>query len=243
MSDIAKRFQEANKDTYLAGLWERVIHSDLTWKTNASEGAEVVPTESYAPTWSWASVVGGHTTLRAVHQKYGGRPKPLVKLVEERIIAEPPGGDPTGLLRSAELDIKCMLFYYRWTAKSTTLEVYRDGTRSDCYFEEKFSSHHLHLDTTDMVRKFKEMAQVEGVFVPLCMGYQGYGGGKNVFIMLEHVSGTTFRRIGTFEHGKRDKWINDWSGSGTRITLNHRALFHARALSIREIRVFRGEGL
>ncbi|RKL33926.1 hypothetical protein BFJ72_g9708 [Fusarium proliferatum] len=78
MSGIAN---EANKDTYLAGLWKEAIHSDLTWRTNASEGAEVVRNGSYAPTWSWASVVGGHTTLSALHQRYSGLPKPLVKLV------------------------------------------------------------------------------------------------------------------------------------------------------------------
>ncbi|KAF4439777.1 hypothetical protein FACUT_3897 [Fusarium acutatum] len=162
MSGIAKRFQEANKDTYLAGLWKGVIHSDLTWKTNANEGAEVIRNESYAPTWSWASVVGGHTTLSALHQRYGGLPKPLVNLIAERIIAEPPGGDPTGLLRSAELDIECMLFYYRWTGPSATLAVYKDDSRSNCYFEEEFSSKSLQLDTTDLVRKFKEMGQVDG---------------------------------------------------------------------------------
>ncbi|KAF5253702.1 hypothetical protein FANTH_1394 [Fusarium anthophilum] len=201
MSGIAKRFQEASKDTYLAGLWKEVIHSDLTWKTNAIEGAEVVRNESYAPTWSWASVVGGHTTLSALHQRYSGLPQPLMTLVEDRIITEPPGGDPTGLLRSAELDIECMLFYYRWTGPSTTLAVYKDDIRSDCYFEEDFSSQSLQLDTTDLVRKFKELEQVEGVCVPLCAGYYGYGGGRNVFMMLDLVSGTTFRRIGTFEHG------------------------------------------
>ncbi|KAF5627029.1 hypothetical protein F52700_8512 [Fusarium sp. NRRL 52700] len=219
MSGIAKRFQEASKDTYLAGLWKGVIHSDLTWKTNANQGAEVFRNESYAPTWSWASIVGGHTTLNALHQRYGGLPTPLVRLVGNRIIAEPPGGDRTGLLRSAELDIECMLFYYRWTAESSTLAVYRDSTRSDCYFESKFSPQDLHLDITDMVRKFKEMEKVEGVCVPLCTGYHGYGGGRNVFVMLELVSGTTFRRIGTFEHGEIGTWISEWSGSCARITL------------------------
>ncbi|KAF4495775.1 hypothetical protein FAGAP_8105 [Fusarium agapanthi] len=150
MSGIAGRFREASKDLYLAGLRKGVIHFDLTWKTNASEGAEVIRNESYAPTWSWASVIGGHTTLSALHQWYSGLPQPLVNLVEERIIAEPPGGDPTGLLRSAELDIECMLFYYRWTGPSTTLAVYKDDIRSDCYFEEDFGSQSLQLDTTDL---------------------------------------------------------------------------------------------
>ncbi|KAL4726649.1 hypothetical protein ACLX1H_005537 [Fusarium chlamydosporum] len=120
MSGIAKRFQEANNDMYLGGLWKEVIHSDLTWKTNASDGAEVFRSASGAPTWSWASVVGEYTTLKVLHQKYGGLPIALMKLVEYRIVPEPPSGDLIGLLRSAELDIECTLYYYRWTAKSTT---------------------------------------------------------------------------------------------------------------------------
>ncbi|EXL69931.1 hypothetical protein FOPG_14170 [Fusarium oxysporum f. sp. conglutinans race 2 54008] len=163
MSGIAKSFQEANKDTYLAGLWKKVIHSDLTWKTDASDGAKVFRSDSsYAPTWSWASVVGGRTTLNAVHQKYRGIPVSLINLVAERIVSEPPGGDPTGLLRSAELDIECMLYYYRWTPQSTTLAVFKDEARHNSYFRKEFGSQHLHLDTADMVRKFKEMAEVEG---------------------------------------------------------------------------------
>ncbi|KAH7480645.1 hypothetical protein FOMA001_g8828 [Fusarium oxysporum f. sp. matthiolae] len=167
MSGIAKSFQEANKDTYLAGLWKKVIHSDLAWKTDASDGAKVFRSDSScAPTWSWASVVGGHTTLNTVYQKYRGIPVSLINLVAERIVSEPPGSDPTGLLRSAELDIECMLYYYRWTSQSTALAVFKDETRHDCYFRKEFGSQHLHLDTANMVRKFKEMAEVEGVSVP-----------------------------------------------------------------------------
>ncbi|EXL56030.1 hypothetical protein FOCG_03743 [Fusarium oxysporum f. sp. radicis-lycopersici 26381] len=167
MSGIARSLQEANKDTYLAGLWKKVIHSDLTWKTDASDGAKVFRSDSsYAPTWSWASVVGGHKTLNTVYQKYRGIPVSLINLVAERIVSEPPGSDPTGLLRSAELDIECMLYYYRRTSQSTTLAVFKGEARHDCYFRKESGSQHLHLDTADMVRKFKEMAEVEGVFVP-----------------------------------------------------------------------------
>lgn len=219
MSGIAMTFQDATKDTYLDGLWKKFTHSDLTWKTDAGDGAEVLRSDSYAPTWSWASVVGGHTSLSMVYQKHGRAPISLINLVAERIVSEPPGGVPTGLLQSAELDIECMLYHYRWTSQSTTLAVFKDETKLESYFEKKFSSYDLHLDTTDMVRKLKDMPEVEGVCVPLCGSYVGYGGGTNVFIMLEHVLGANFRRIGTFEHGQIGKWIGEWFESGTRITL------------------------
>jgi hypothetical protein len=142
-----------------------------------------------------------------------------VKLAEERIVPEPPGGDPTGLLRSAELDIECMLYHYRLTATSTTLAVFEDETRLDLHFQKEFSSQDLHLDTMDMVRKFKKTVEVEGVCMPLCGGHGVYGGGTNAFIMLEHVSGFTFKRIGIFEHGEIGRWISEWSESSTRSTL------------------------
>ncbi|KAF5653984.1 hypothetical protein F25303_1846 [Fusarium sp. NRRL 25303] len=163
MSGIAKTFQDATKDTYLAGLWKKAIHSDLTWKTDAGDGAEVLRSDSYAPTWSWASVFGGHTSLSIVYQKYGRTLISLINLVAERIVSEPPGGDPTGLLRSAELDIECMLYYYRWTSQSTTLAVFKDKAKLESYFEKEFSSYDLHLDTADMVRKFKEMPEANGL--------------------------------------------------------------------------------
>ncbi|KAL6351883.1 hypothetical protein LRP88_14695 [Fusarium phalaenopsidis] len=219
MSGIAKTFQEANNDKYLAGLWKRMIHVDLTWTTNASDGADVQRSESYAPTWSWASVVGGHKRLSMLHEKYSRLPERLIKLLDERIVTEPPGGDPTGLLRSAELDIKCMLYYYRWTTKPSKLAVYTDEMRTQCYFERERKAQDLRLDTTDLVRKFAEANEMEGVCVPLCGAYQGYGGGTNVYLMLEHDSGTKFRRIGVFRAGEIGKWISEWSGEGTRITL------------------------
>ncbi|KAF5984267.1 hypothetical protein FCOIX_2770 [Fusarium coicis] len=165
MSGIAKTFQEITKDTYLAGLWKKVIHSDLTWKTNAGDGTEVLRSDSYAPTWSWASVVGGHTSLSLVYQKYGGVPISLINPVAERIVSEPPGGDPTGLLRSAELDIECMLYYYRWISQSSTIAVFKDETKLKLYFDMQFISDYLLLDIADTVRKFKQMPEVEGTAI------------------------------------------------------------------------------
>lgn len=83
----------------------------------------------------------------------------------------------------------------------------------------EFSLKGLQLDTKDMVQKFKEMSKMEGVSVLLCAGEEGFGGGGNVIIVLEHVSGTRFTRIGTFEYGLTSRWIKDWYGNRTRITL------------------------
>lgn len=219
MSGIAKTFQDANKDTYLAGLWKKGIHVDLTWTTNASDGAEVRRSECYFPTWSWASVVGGYKRLSILPDKYSSFPIPLLKIVEERIVTEPQEGDPTGLLLSAELDIECMLYYYRWTTDSSELAVYSDEAMTQCYFVKETRVHPLRLDTKHIVQRFAVAEQMEGICVPLCGAYQGYGGGYNIYLMLEHDSGSRFRRVGVFQGGEIGKWIDSWPGEGTRITL------------------------
>ncbi|KAH6868878.1 heterokaryon incompatibility protein-domain-containing protein [Thelonectria olida] len=219
MSGIAKTFQEVNGDTYLAGLWKRMVYIDLAWTTNASGGAQVLRCKSYAPTWSWASVAGGHTVLHILKGKYGHLPTPLIKLVDARIVAEPPEGDSMGLLRSAELDIECMLYYYRWLKKSSKLAVYTDEARTQCFFEKEIQTESLRLDTTDLARKFAEVEEAGGLCVAIHGSYGGYGGGTNVYIMLEHGLNGKFKRIGLFHGGEIGKWIDGWSGQGTRITL------------------------
>jgi hypothetical protein len=151
--------------------------------------------------------------------KYGGLPTPLIKLVDARIVTEPPGGDPMGLLRSAELDIECMLYYYRWLGKSSKLAVYTDEARTQFYFEKEIQTKSLRLDTTDLVQKFAEVEEAGGVCVPIHGSYGGYGGGTNVYIMLERGLNGKFKRIGLFHGGEIGKWIDGWSGQGTRITL------------------------
>ncbi|KAK7413623.1 hypothetical protein QQX98_007486 [Neonectria punicea] len=219
MAGIAKTFREVNGDIYLAGLWKRMIYTDLAWIANASDGAQVRRSESYAPTWSWASVAGGHTTLSILRGKYGNLPIPLIELLEARIVTEPPGEDTTGPLRSAELDIECMLYHYQWFREPSKLAVYSDEARTQCVFEDKTNKEPLHLDTADLVRKFTETEEMVGLCMPICGSYGGYGGGSNVYIMLERLSDSLFNRIGLFQGGGIGTWIDGWSGQGTRITL------------------------
>lgn len=63
ISGIAKTFQAKLKDDYIAGLWRRVLVTDMLWKVS-SRGNEASghharrPKEYRAPSWSWASVDG-----------------------------------------------------------------------------------------------------------------------------------------------------------------------------------------
>lgn len=114
MSGIAKAFRQVKGDTYLAGLWKRTLHTDLSWETSASRGIQTWRNRAYAPSWSWVSVMGDHVQLDIPRGKFANLPVSLIRLVAERIVPDPPDGDPTGLLQSAELDIECMIYHYRW---------------------------------------------------------------------------------------------------------------------------------
>ncbi|GAW23391.1 hypothetical protein ANO14919_129490 [Xylariales sp. No.14919] len=212
MSGIAKTFQGTNGDTYIAGLWKHTIHTDLAWESKASLGTPAKRSDFYAPTWSWASVIGGQVQLSLFGGKFGSLPQPLIKLVAERIIPDPPDGDTAGSLRSAELDIRCMLHYYRWVGQPRRLIVYRDEKRVDCYhdLDERAVSSNLRLDTSATVSRFEEAEEIEGVCIPLSGVYQGYGGGNNKYLLLEHDSENRYRRIGLLSAGAIGAWIDHY---------------------------------
>ncbi|TRX90096.1 hypothetical protein FHL15_009015 [Xylaria flabelliformis] len=64
MSGIAKSIQETGGDTHIAGLWKNIFHVDLAWESSVSPSAKAKRVNDfYAPTWSWASIVGGDVRL------------------------------------------------------------------------------------------------------------------------------------------------------------------------------------
>src|SRR5437773_3949380 len=55
LSGVARRFQQATKDTYLAGLWRNDIQRGLLWSDGWWPGRR--RRACYiGPSWSWASV-------------------------------------------------------------------------------------------------------------------------------------------------------------------------------------------
>lgn len=227
MSGIAKAFQHVSGDEYLAGLWKSMLYTNLMWCSRASEGVPARrSTELYAPSWSWASVVGGNVELGVPQKRLGPLATPLIKLVEARVVPEPPEGDPMGLLRSAELEIECMPHYYRWNDREGKLAVFRDEARMDCYFRKTAerrvgmrSGFDLMLDTSELVERFAAAGEIDGVCVPVHGTWLGYKGGSNEYLMLEHDAGSRFRRIGLLRGGEIGEWISELSGNSSRITL------------------------
>ncbi|KAF2655341.1 hypothetical protein K491DRAFT_553758, partial [Lophiostoma macrostomum CBS 122681] len=101
LQGLAKSMQAQTKPRYLAGLWEDTLLFDLTW---LSHQVSKRPDKWRAPSWSWASVVGG---VR-MYEKSEHRPAECVHAVAEILHAEtvPRGSDPFGELQSGKLEIK-----------------------------------------------------------------------------------------------------------------------------------------
>lgn len=192
MSGIAKVFQEVNRDVYLAGLWRKTVHADLGWTTEASSAVPAHrSTDLRAPSWSWASIVGGNVKLY-LRTLRNDLPFPTIKLVDARIVPEGEDGDTMGLLKSAELEIDCVLHHYLWRGEAKSLTVFEMGSTT----VSTNMTLQLALDTSDVVEKFDNAEEIRGVCVPINGSYIKYGGGENKFLVLEHESGQRYRRLG-----------------------------------------------
>lgn len=223
ISGVAQKFQEVDDVKFFAGLCvcERNFHTELMWRSKASEGAAVRRSEGVAPSWSWASLCGEIVTESV--QYYGIRgaqlPAPLIDLIEARIEPKGPDGDAIGLLKTAELDIECWLLYYKWVGKSKVLEFYADQALSKRVLQ--FNGKRLKpaLDTEELVRKYQQDIEIEGVCLPIYS--HGLHSTSSIVtveaLLLERVSGSTYRRLGALDYaGDNHSWE---IGVRTQITL------------------------
>ncbi|KAK5995932.1 hypothetical protein PT974_04351 [Cladobotryum mycophilum] len=190
MSGTAKAFQESSGDVYLAGLWKRNIHTHLAWRTGASLGAPCRWSSSYAPSWSWASIIGGQVILEDVPLVKLS----LIKLIEQRIETEPPGGDPTGLLRSAQLDIRCNLLYYRLYMDTKTLLLFGNEDETECLSRLQSEAYQLHFDTLELVEGLNDLDTVGGMCMPLFRTDTWKF--THTYLLLQKVSDNMFARLG-----------------------------------------------
>jgi Heterokaryon incompatibility protein (HET) len=58
VAGIATELAEAWDDIYLSGLWDSCLLNHLTWRPSC-EAAEISSKSYRAPSWSWASILGG----------------------------------------------------------------------------------------------------------------------------------------------------------------------------------------
>ncbi|KAF4973373.1 hypothetical protein FSARC_351 [Fusarium sarcochroum] len=195
ISGVAKRFEQFYvDDKYLAGLWRNSIHTDLMWESNAFTGAPVRRDVSVAPSWSWASLHGGSITVHTAHQRFGGEPSSLIEFVDARIRSEGQGSDSTSPQESSELDIMGSLYFYKQTGKSDAVDIFSDEELSKSLIAG--GTVQVRFDTEELVRKHQQEYNYKGACIPIHSGYIAYGGHEVAFLLVEHVSGSVYKRIG-----------------------------------------------
>ncbi|KAJ5673376.1 hypothetical protein N7507_002503 [Penicillium longicatenatum] len=203
MAGIAKAFQRVTLSTYLAGLWQHTLHTDLLWESNVSEGGVVHRNTLHVPSWSWASVFGGNVTLYG-YTRFGGDPASQIELIAPRLEALRPGGDLMGLLGRAELEIKCVLLYYRWNGDSQRLDLFADISRTKAAFNGgRIWGTNLKLDTHELAQHFKDQAVIEGECIPITIGREAYGASINRFPVVEKGPAGNYRRLGVYHLGEQ----------------------------------------
>lgn len=222
MHGIAKTFLQAKgiTDEYFAGLWKNTLHVDLLWHTGKQHERKVSTRDrshyTCVPTWSWASVAGGTVHLQQGYTRYERPPSSLIQLVESHIKPEA-GGDVFGQLHTAELVIRAMVYPYRSLRDAGGVIVYNDGEMMQVYCHVPMSE--LHLDTVELVERFAITSGIEGLCFPVDEKYQGHGGGRNTFMLLERNSEGKHVRLGVFERVGIGDWISDISEPLTELTI------------------------
>ncbi|KAF5228939.1 hypothetical protein FAUST_10738 [Fusarium austroamericanum] len=183
---VAKRFEEFYpNDKYMMGLWKEALHTDLTWESNAFEGASVKRDTSLAPSWSWASLTGGKITVPAARQVYGGEAASHIEFVEAR--AELGNSD-----KILEINIKATFYFFQKRDNSMEYDFFADEAMSRHAFGGMVD---IKFDTEEIVLA-RRKAGYKGICISVHSGYQGHGMFHAVFLIIEHVSGSTYRRIG-----------------------------------------------
>ncbi|KAI0845135.1 HET-domain-containing protein [Daldinia vernicosa] len=223
VSGMAKAFQEATGDTYMAGLWKGAFGRYLTWYSTAYNGGQVRRSE-YAPTWSWASTTGGGVEF---FDWVEGHYTSFFKLIGERIVPEPPNGDSFGLLLSAELDMECMICYLRLDTGWRRYDqgktwVYHDEARSRCFFE-GHSNTDIYYDLIDSQDKFEQANEVGDDFVCTFIPVWKQGNDTTLCLILERDVNNRYKRAGLlkwyqYNDEAKSPWDN-WTRTKSLITL------------------------
>jgi hypothetical protein len=112
ISGIAATFASLKGDTYLGGIWVRDFPRGLCWElkpksADASISVDKVSDRShFAPTWSWASLLGGRRRLKAFGLERAKRLESEHEAVLVKWSSQPLGEDPMGQLRYCHLWIR-----------------------------------------------------------------------------------------------------------------------------------------
>ncbi|KAK1758752.1 heterokaryon incompatibility protein-domain-containing protein [Echria macrotheca] len=212
LSGLAQQFQVAfpHDEAYLAGMWQSCLPQNLLWEaeeTSAPFGAE----EYVAPSWSWAAINGPIARFGKMDDR------PSHSLVEVLSIDTKPAipSNPTGMLKSASLKLRCYLrpvevrpdytkrpwymMAMRSGGKAHRLTVKHGDGREAITFD-NFHSNAFYYSFDVLSDQNSGPESVPGYFLPLCMSQPDeYASLVLSGLLIEKIGDdddSTYRRLG-----------------------------------------------
>ena len=183
---VAKRFEDFyTDDRYMIGLWRNSLHTDLTWESNAFEGAPVKRDIFTAPSWSWTCLRGGKVTVPTAHQKHGGEPTSHIQFVFAGIREK--GED-----MKSQLDIKGTFCWFQIREIPDESRFFADADMTQYLYGGRIN---FRYDTEEIMRRYSQPSY-NGTCIVVHSGSEGYGGYGIACLVVEHIHGSTFKRIG-----------------------------------------------
>ena len=180
LSGLASRVQQILDDEYLAGLWKRILPSQLMWQVydgrQGNELPSVRPAQYRAPSWSWASVDG------CVGWENISQTGFLVTIVQARVT--PIDNNPMGQVKDGFIRLQGDLF---------AVELYRDGTVLPARLGLRVQSHDFGPED-DPIGADVEPDHIEGNFYCLPLKYDSLSLTKPDF---SFISGLILRSTGS----------------------------------------------
>jgi hypothetical protein len=107
LSGLVKSIELEKQSKYVGGLWLDSFAVDMLWRlVNNTNSIDSRPKQYLAPSWSWASVIGGIT-----YNTIGGRTidKTALKRVHvqvKKVVVTPTGTDEHGMLKSGTVELR-----------------------------------------------------------------------------------------------------------------------------------------
>jgi hypothetical protein len=129
--------------TYVAGLWKELLPTDLLWHVKQRRHVKLVrPSDSTAPSWSWASVAMKQTIVHIEGHRGGGVWRSCNVQLRNKIMevhCEPQSStNPLGKVKSASLKLSAVLYPWYLRTICTVAKWKRPGN-------ERYATRDLHI--------------------------------------------------------------------------------------------------
>jgi hypothetical protein len=180
LSGLTKAFEDQGLGRFVAGLWTKDLPLWLTWIYRKG-GAR---TKAYvAPSWSWASIVGGDG-IHYSFDLFDPQSKRISALEILNVACELAGPDPTGAIRSGYLVVRGTAVLAELWPNCTGHKgrVQRGGWESEVYL--------------DISRHQPESAQASGIQEVYCLLICLYNGTPFFLVLVAGDRAGQYQRCG-----------------------------------------------